>query len=141
MSIESIDLAWAAPGWPEQAVDWIRAELARQGIRVIGAIELPHARPWSAVLRVPTSAGNIYFKASAPIIRHEAALTAALAGWYPALMPSVLAADRERGWLLIADGGTRLREIIRADHDLRHWETLLPRYAELQIDLASRTSE
>jgi hypothetical protein len=37
----------------------------------------------------------------------------------------------------MADGGTRLREILTADRDIRHWEKLLPIYAEVQIELAS----
>src|SRR5829696_6990867 len=112
-------LPWAQPGWHEQAGAWIHAELERRGILVVGAIEQPHVRPWSTVLRVPTSAGDHYFKATSPL----------------------LAVDCERGWMLMADGGTTLRAVIQADHDIRHWEAALPIYAQLQIDMAAQLDQ
>lgn len=127
--------------WLAQAHDWIHAELERQGIQVNGAIEQPHVRPWSHVLRVPTTTGDIFFKAVAPELHHEVALTTTLARWYPDWMVPLLAADTRRGWMLMPDGGTRLREIIWSDHDLRHWQDVLPRYAELQCDVAGHADE
>jgi hypothetical protein len=106
-----------------------------------GPVAQPHERPWSKVLQLPTTAGDYYFKAVAPMIACEAALTDALARWRPDCVSPVLAADLPRAWLLMPDGGTRLREVIRADRDLRHWEGLLPTYAELQIDLSRRLPE
>ncbi len=132
---------WERPGWFEEVAGWIRAELARLGIEAAGAIEEVHRRPWSAVLRVRAAGGWVYFKATAPAVAHEVALVEALARWRVDGMAPVLAADPGRGWLLLADGGARLREIIRADRDLGHWEALLPRYAELQIELAGRVDE
>lgn len=134
-------LPWARPGWFEQAIAWIHAELERQNIRVSGTIDQPHVRPWSTVLRVPTSEGDVYFKATMPVLAHEPALTRALSRWRPDVMLQLLATDLGRGWMLMADGGTRLREVIRADRDLRHWEALLPIYAELQIELSGRLHE
>lgn len=127
--------------WLAAAHAWIHAELERQEIHVNGAIEQPHMRPWSHVLRVPTTIGDVFFKAVAPELRHEVALTAILAHWYPDWMVPLLAADTERGWMLMPDGGVRLREIFRSDRDLRHWQDVLPRYAELQRDIAGHTDE
>ncbi|MBA3943342.1 MAG: phosphotransferase [Herpetosiphonaceae bacterium] len=135
------ELPWTQPEWLEEASAWVHGELERHGLRVSGPIEQPHLRPWATVLRVPTAAGAVYFKATVPILAHEVALTAALARWHTHYTVPVLAADLDRHWLLLADGGTTLREIIRADHDLRHWKTLLPLYAELQIELAARLPE
>ena len=72
-------LPWSEPDWFVQADGWIRAELVRQGIGVNGPIEQPHVRPWSTVLRVPTTKGALYFKATAPMLSHEPVLTMALA--------------------------------------------------------------
>lgn len=134
-------IPWAQPGWSEQAAGWIGAQLAQRGIAVTGPIEQPHVRPWSTVLRVPTGAGDIYFKATTPALAHEPALTQALARWRPDCIAPLLAADLERGWMLMPDGGATLRSVIRADRDLEHWERLLPIYAGLQIDLAARRDE
>jgi hypothetical protein len=93
-------------------------------------------RPWSTVLRVPTANGDLYFKAVAPIHRFEAALTGLLAELQPGRVPEVIGVDAERGWMLIRDGGTRLRELVETRADLHHWERLLPEYAQLQIEMA-----
>lgn len=134
-------LPWERPGWLEQAGTWIRAELARWGLAVIGAPERVSASRWALVLRVPASAGNVYFKAIVPLPAHEPALTQALARWHPDCVPRVLAADAQHGWLLMPDEGVRLREVLQSDLDVRHWRRVLPRYATLQMDLASRLDD
>ncbi|HYF63086.1 MAG TPA: hypothetical protein VD886_09765 [Herpetosiphonaceae bacterium] len=131
--------AWADPAWLAAATEWIAAALPADR-RLAGPIERLHIRPWSTVLRAPTTAGDAYFKAVAPLLAHEVALTAALAGWVPAATLAPLAADAERGWLLLPDGGATLRPIIRADRDAGHWERALPAYAAAQIALAEHTS-
>jgi len=124
-----------------RAASWIRAEVARLGIAITGEIEQVHVRPWSTVLCVPTADGAIYFKACAPLLAYEPALVETLYRTRPGQIPRVLATNRDQGWLLMVDGGPRLREVIRADRDLEHWERLLLRYAELQIELTGRTQE
>ena len=41
----------------------------------------------------------------------------------------------------MAEGGTRLREILRTERDVGHWQRLLPRYAQLQMELANHLDE
>ena len=141
MSDRAIRPPWTQPGWLERATAWIHVELRRQGIRVNGPIAQPHVRPWSTVLRASTTAGVIFFKATAPVIAHEPALTFALSRWRPDCMLPVLAIDRERGWMLMPDGGTTLRSLIRATRDIRAWHKALPLYAEVQIEMAGRVDE
>jgi hypothetical protein len=69
-----------------------------------------------------------------PAFAHEAAVVSLLARRAPDLVPELLATDLERGWMLQADGGTRLRE---AGLDAGFWEEVLPRYAELQLAAAA----
>ena len=59
----------------------------------------------------------------------------------PGHVPELVANDAERGWLLMRDGGLRLRELVHSWHDLTHWQALLPEYAELQIALAPHSDE
>lgn len=132
---------WAGPAWAGEVQEWIDAALARQGRSLAGPLEQIHRQPWSTVLRAPTADGLVFFKAVSPDIHHEVAITAALARWHADLVLQPLAADSARGWMLLPDGGARLRERIRADRDLGHWHALLPHYAELQIDLAARQDE
>jgi len=129
-------------GWNEQASTWVHAELECQGIRVTGLIEQPQDYTWgSMVLRVPSTVGDIYFKACGPALAHEPALTDALWRWRPDCMPSVLAVDLQRGWMLTPDLGATLRSITQPTRVLQHWRRVLPLYAEVQIDLASRINE
>ena len=106
-----------------------------------GSIEQPHVRPWSTVLRVPTKDGVCWFKANFPACAHEAAVVTVLARERPDCVPELLAADPERGWMLIGDGGERLREVIAQERSLRRWVDLLPEYAQLQIDVAVHADE
>lgn len=135
---QEVALPWTQPGWLEEAAAWIYTTLQRQGVQVNGKIEQPHIRPWSTVLRVPTSAGLVFFKATAPTLAHEPAVTQALAQWRPDCMPQVLAADLERGWLLLPDLGSMLRSQINATADLWPWRDILPLYAALQQETAER---
>ena len=136
-----VDPPWTRAGWIEQAGAWIHTQLERLRIDITGTIEQPHVRPWSTVLRVPTTSGAIYFKAITPILAHEVRLTQTLARWRPAVMLSPLAVHLQRGWMLMPDGGTRLRETLKTEPNLRHWETVLPIYAELQIELAQHVTQ
>jgi Phosphotransferase enzyme family len=124
-------LPWTQPEWRAAAEAWIR-----ERAEITGEIEQPHAYPWSTVLRVPAADGALYFKAVAPIHRFEVALTCFLGELRPGWVTEVVAAVPERGWMLMRDAGTRLRELIAAPADLHHWEVLLPRYAELQLAAA-----
>ena len=56
-------------------------------------------------------------------------------------MPPLLAVDLERGWMLMADAGDRLREFVERERDLACWLDMLPLYAGLQIDLADHADE
>ncbi len=106
-----------------------------------GVIDQLHVRPWSTVMRVPTDRGDLYFKANTPLLQHEAALVTILAARRPDCVPPLLAVDLERGWMLMADAGTRLREFVERERDLSCWLEILPLYAGLQIDLADQVDE
>ena len=131
---------WSQPGWLKEARAWIQEKLEAQGLSLSGAIEQPHIRPWSTVLRVPTPSGDVYFKATLPRLKHEVAVTAALAEWRPDCVLPVLAVDLERGWMLQPDGGTTLRELVRESGDFRHWDSVLPFYARFQIEMVDHVT-
>jgi len=140
MSIQS-RLLWQDPAWRKQATDWIQAETARQSIRIIGEIEQPHVYPWSTVLRIPSNEGTLFFKSTAAETVYEAALTQALATWYPDWMPEFVAVDAARGWMLMRDGGEQLRASIRPTQDIAPWRPVILRYAEVQVGLAEHVTE
>lgn len=134
----TLDPPWQAPDWQAQVEQWLAPRLADHSLRLTAPIEQPHVRPWATVLRLPTTGGDLWFKATTPALGHEPALTAALAAWRPDCMVPVLAADPARGWLLMADAGATLRSQVQGAADLHHWHQILPLYAEVQREMASR---
>jgi hypothetical protein len=112
---------------------WIRAH-----VEPIAPIETTHERAWATVLRVPTAAGSVWFKACGPVQAFEARLTAELSRRWPKRVADVLAHDEEQAWLLLADAGTPLA----ARGNLPEvWLEVLPRYAELQRGETQYTHE
>jgi hypothetical protein len=134
-------LPWVQPAFLTEATAWIRARLAEHDLEPTGELEQPHVRWWSTVLRVPTGDGALWFKANARPHAFEAGLLAILERVHPGHVPELLAHDADSGWLLMRDGGERLRELVQSTHDLTHWEALLPEYAELQQTLAPHVPE
>jgi hypothetical protein len=81
------------------------------------------------VLRVPTDDGDLFLKQEAPLQAFEVPLTLALAARWPDRVPEVVAADVDRAWLLLRDGGVRIADSGAFDvfaHALRL-------YGELQV--------
>ena len=134
-------MGWTEPRFLAEAHAWIGVQLAALDAYLARPIEQIHDRPWSTVLRVPTDRGDLFFKASAPALRHEAGIVAFLAQRGPEVVPVPLAVDPERGWMLMADAGIRLRELVEAERDVSRWLDVLPPYARLQVDLAGAGAE
>lgn len=89
-------------------------------------------RPWSTVLRVPTSEGLLYFKEVEETLAHEYRLIEILARRRPELVTEVLFSD-DSGRMLMRDAGQELSELLDQNREVRYWEEALPLYAELQI--------
>jgi hypothetical protein len=124
-------LQWTRPEWLEEATAWVRDR-----VDVSGEIEQTHVYWWSTVLRVPTPDGVVWFKACHPSHGFEPALTLELAQLRPERIIEVLAADLDRGWMITADAGTRLRELLTSADELSRWEGVLASYADLQLAAA-----
>ena len=140
MNDKSTKLPWDEPGWLDQAVEWITAQLASHDWHAAGPVETVHKRVWSVFMRVPTDKGTAYFKAPAPPF-YEAPLTQALAHWRPDCTVPLLGVDLERGWLLSGNAGSTLRSIGQTPDQIDHWLKALPLYADLQIEMADHVDE
>ena len=124
---------WQDPAWLESACTWTEAQLARLGMRRTGDVEQPHVRPWSTVMRIPTDAGDVWFKANDDTLRHEERVASLLSARMPELVPPLLAGDPETGWMLMSDAGEKLRTVVPRERSLGRWLDVLPRYAALQL--------
>ena len=132
---------WAADDWLPQATAWVMAEVARTGSAVTGALEAARVSPWSALWRVPSTAGVLWLKACAPAMRHETALLVLLARVRPDVVPPILAVAPAQGLILMADGGELLRPYTRGKRVTGHWTRIFPRYAALQQEVAPYAAE
>lgn len=143
----SLTQPWFLPGWDQETFAWIHTRLDELNLPVIGPIREMHRRNWSAVFIIPTAAGNVYFKATAAHCSNEAAITRRLYELRPDCITTVLAADPQRRFLLMADEGDRLRTRMptppgpAAAPALVIWERLLAEFAELQIEMLPRARE
>ncbi len=135
------ELPWSAPGWRGRAEAWIEAQAGALGREPAGAVEEVKIRPWSAVLRAPTDAGDLYFKANLPALANEPALTAALHRIDPAHVLPVLAEEPGERWMLQADGGPTMRSRLDGRGDLDRWERMLALYGELQVRTGAHVEE
>lgn len=127
-------MPWARPGWLAEATGWIEAQLAAQGLPQAGAIEQQRTWSLSALLRVPLASGSAYFKALPPLFAAEPDITAALARRFPGQIPDVVAANGERGWLLMREFPG---ELLQHHPDLSVWSAALRQYARLQAATAA----
>jgi hypothetical protein len=126
--------AWQDPAWQRDAAAWVADRLTALGTPPTGPADVVHVQAWSTVHRVPTAAGPRWFKATAPALRHEVAVHAVVSARRPDCVPTLLAADADRGWMLMADAGERLREVVARERSVDAWLDVLPLYAGLQRD-------
>lgn len=132
-------LPWEEPGWFERVESWVAVELGRLGFVPHGKLELVRARPWAAVARVATAAGDVWFKEPAPSLAFEPALTAAVSRRCPDFTSEVLATQAT--WMLTRDAGEQLRAVLKRGGPTPTWDVLLPLYAQLQIELIDYAKE
>ncbi|GAB1515859.1 phosphotransferase family protein [Actinophytocola sp. KF-1] len=119
--------------------EWLDERLAAAGLRRTGEITCPHDRPWSTVHTAPTTGGPVWLKAPGPGTVFEVALYDLLAAVTPDAVLRPIAVDLDRGWVLLPDGGTTLRE--SGADVVDGLVAVLPRYAQLQRDLAPHADE
>ena len=126
---------WTDPEWLAGAHAWVEEQTDALGLVRTGDVEQPHVRVWSTVLKVPTTAGPVWFKANHGPLQHEAALVTLLAERVPDQVVPLLAADLDRGWMLMRDAGKRMRELVVVEASLERWHPVLDSVARISVAL------
>ncbi|MET8229844.1 hypothetical protein ABZS77_04085 [Micromonospora sp. NPDC005298] len=134
---------WADAGWRTAASEWITAGARAAGHVPTGPVEQFVSSPYSYTSRLPTDRGAVWFKSATPSFRHEPALVDLLHRHAPGIVPTVLAHDPERRWLLTDDiGPYRLVGDDLDDlDDLDTYAAAVTRYARLQRALVPAGAE
>ncbi len=130
---ESGEQRWRTPGFVAAAHAWIDGQLAARGAVRTGEVAQPHVTDWSTVMWVPTDQGPVWFKANAEAMSHEAAVLELVASRSAGRVPAPLAYDPGTGWMLLADAGHRLRDVLPEERSLARWLDVLGAYARIQI--------
>lgn len=129
---------WTDSIWQATVTDWMNTQLHRLSLPALTDFKAVIVSPTSSVFRACTGEQLVYFKASTSPFTFEPRLTDALAERSPGAIPTVLAIDTQRAWMLLADGGTTLRQLTLTedrhviDGALTHWRVMLSRFAALQ---------
>ena len=126
---------WTDPEWLAGAHAWVDEQTDALALERTGGLEQPHVRVWSTVLKVPTTTGPVWFKANHGPLQHEAALVTLLGGRVPDRIEPPLAADLDRGWMLMRDAGQRMRELVVVEASLERWHPVLDTVARISIAL------
>ena len=127
---------WTSTAWRSLALDWVDGHLATAGISRTGGIADARVRLWSAVFSVPTTGGPVWFKAAGPSTSSEIRLYPLVHQFAPDHILAPIAIDLARRWILLPDGGQPLSDRVAGTELLEAMVRLLPRYGQLQRDLA-----
>jgi len=128
---------WEQKGWHERAVGWIGEQLVRLSYTPTGPVEqFKTAWSCSCILRVPTTAGYLFFKATYSRPPAEILVIQELATHWPRHVPTILAADESRRWMLMEDFGSR--ELTRMP--FARWSGALRLFGRLQQECSEGLS-
>ena len=124
-----------------EQIAWIDERLAEAGLERTGEPEEHSMRPWASVLRVPTSGGPVWLKATGPQARFEVGLYELLERVTPSAVLTPLGISVARGWFLLPDGGPSFGDRLEGAALVEAIAGALPVYARLQRDLSAHTDE
>lgn len=136
---------WQSDPFLPDALSWVDTALVVDGLRRGGPPTWSRVRPWGLVLALPLAGGGtVWFKAT-PDGSAEPTLHQTLDSECPEHVAPVLAADLERGWLLLADAGSSLGDDSEAKgvepcSDPR-FQAAMTSYAVLQGEVRHRVDE
>ena len=131
------DLSGPARGGSPRASTWMVDRMAAAGSPALDAPRIHQLWGLSVVLVAPSAGGNVFFKCSPDLFRHEALATRALSARTPEHLPEVVAVDAARGWLLMRDFGAA----DLGDQDESRWHEGLVAHARIQQGWLGRTDE
>lgn len=120
---------WQQPGWTADARLWIRGQLDAAGLRQQRQAEQLKTQYATTILRAGTTGGDVHFKAVPPGYGWEPLATAVLARHFGESVPTLVAIDADRKWMLTRDYGGHL---LGEDRDLAAWTQAIRQYARMQ---------
>ncbi len=117
-------------GWLRDVAEWVESKATQIGLRLTGNFQQLNASPAFSLIRFETNGSAMWFKAvGAPNLR-EYPITLALAKYFPAFVPCLIAMRNDwNGWLAMEAEGTHPNE----NSDMKVWTRVATTLAEMQI--------
>jgi hypothetical protein len=123
-------------GWLRDLTEWVQPKAKRIGLHLTGNFQQFNASPTFSLVRFATNGPAVWFKAVGEPNRREYPITLALAQYFPAFVPHIIATrDDWNGWLSIEVEGTHPTE----HSDIGVWTRVATTLAELQIASVGQT--
>jgi hypothetical protein len=123
-------------GWFAELTEWVRDRISPAGLTLNGRFTQLNACPTFSLVRFETNGPAIWFKAVGEPNLREYPITLALAKYFPAFVPRVIA-RREgwNGWLAVEVEGTHPTE----SSDIGVWTRVATTLADFQIASVGQT--
>ncbi len=129
---------FAKAGWLRELFRWAYEQAAPLGLRLTGEFQQYNAGPTFSLIRLKTTDGALWFKATGEPNAHELQVTLLLARLFPDHLPRILGAHSSwNGWLSAEVEGTPLDELTECSA----WERAAELLAELQIESIGNSEE
>jgi Phosphotransferase enzyme family len=123
-------------GWLAELTEWVRDRIRPAGLTLNGRFTQLNACPTFSLIRFETNGPAIWFKAVGKPNLREYPITLALAKYFPAFVPRIIATREDwNGWLAIEVEGTHPTE----DSELGVWTRVATTLAEFQIASVGQT--
>jgi len=117
-------------GWFPRLAEWVRDQIRHEGLFLNGRFAQLNASPTFGLVRFETNGSAVWFKAVGEPNLREYPITMALAQYFPAFVPRVIATRQDwNAWLAVEIPGTHPGE--SSDGDT--WPTIAATLAELQF--------
>jgi len=125
------DLPWTSPSWFDEVKIWIADQVKYDsGQSLMGELEQVKSWAISSVLRARTETETLYFKAVPTLFGQEPVITQQLALLFPEYIPSLVAVDTARHWMLMREFVGKELDESKAPEDRA---AALPAFAKIQI--------
>jgi hypothetical protein len=125
-------------GWLRELSPWVQDRIDPWGERLSGNFRQLNAGPTFSLIRLETTGGAVWFKATGEPNRQELPISLCVARLFPRSVPRVLGVHLPwNGWLSREEPGTTLDQFT----ELAAWERVATDLAHLQIASIGRETE
>lgn len=122
-----VHVPWSSPDWNAKACLWIEDCVKASGASLLSAPQQVRSWAISAVIKVDTSAGTLYFKAVPDFFGHAPVIEKYLGEQFPQYLIDIVAIEENEHWMLSKEWAGENPSTIE------HWKQILKVVTEIQL--------